>query len=297
MSDGLLRIGTTTKFVDAVCPSAPMDSPLSGYGESMGFENGGQAAVGSFGQARRFDFNFGALTPLELEPYKRLRHGSYGAGRIHFAHPQARRVNLFSPQWAEPGLLEVGDWPDIYDSAPSFSNVSANSYDQPLRKATFTITNTNVAPTSSAGKFIIPIDPDATLHLGVSGAATGTAVVRVVAHNIAAGSSAATSLTLLTDTASTRLNASFAGSSYDYVEIYFMRTSGATSTLVVTSMLAQLWPTGDTPTLTGNHRHGEGQTGCMFAGDVWSERDLTASDDVMLKAAGFTLLEVGAWES
>lgn len=295
MSTGLIRIGTTTKFVDAICPSAPMDSPLSGYGESMGFENGGQAAVGSFGQSRRFDFNFNVLSVAELEPYKRLRHGSYGTGLVHFSHPQAKRVNLFSPHWAEPGLLEVGDWPDIYDTAPSFSNVSANSYSQPLRKATWTITNTNVAPTADAATFIIPIAPDETLHLGASGAATGTAVVRVVAHNIAAGSSAASSLTLLSDTASTRLNASFAGSSYDYVEVYFMRTSGAASTLTITSMLAQLWPTGDSVTLTGNHRHGEGQTGCRFAGDVWSERDITASEDVELKSAGFTLLEVGAW--
>jgi hypothetical protein len=274
-----------------------MDSPLSGYGQSMGLENGGQAVVGSFGQSRRFEFNFNAITTQEFAKYKRLRHGSYGSGLIYFPHPQAERTNLFPPHWAEPGLIEVGDWPATADSAPTFSAVSSNTHDQPLRKATWTVTATaNTAPSEAVAKLVIPIPPDKTLWLGVSGALTGTAVFHVTAHNIAAGSSTGSNLTALTDTAATRLNASFAGSAYDYVTVYGeWRTSSAGSTEVVTSRLAQLWPTGVTPTLTGDHQHGEGQTGCRFMGDVWSERDIAADDDLQLKSAGFSLVEVGAW--
>lgn len=299
MTQETLWIGTTSKFRSAVLPDLPLESPLSGYGDEFGFENGGMAAVQSFGQARRFDFNFNVRSLDEVAVYRRLRQGSFGTGLIFFPDPMAQRVNLFAPHWAEPGLLETGDWPAIYDSAPTgYANVSSNSYDQPLRKPTWAITNTNTAPTNGPSKFIIPIPPDQTLRLGVSGAATGAAVVRVVAYNIAAASSAGSNLTLLTDTSSTRLNASFAGSSYDYVEVYFMRTSGSASTLTVTSMLAQLWPTsGATPTLTGNHRAGEGHTGCRFTGGTWSESYRVASDDGdrLYKGVGFSLVEVGGW--
>lgn len=293
MSD-TLRIGTTSKFLDVRDAPAPMDSALSGYGEAERFESGGLGSVASFGMSRRYDFNFTAITPDELEPFKRLRMGSYGSGLVYLAHPQAKRRNLFSPHWAEPGLLEVGDWPDIYDTAPSFGAVSTNSYDQPLRKATWTITNTNTPPSGSACRFIIPIGPDETLWLGASGAATGTAVVHVDAVKIG-GATAGSSLTLLTDTNSTRLNASFAGSSYDYAVVDFRRTSSASSSLTLTSMLARLLPTGEAPTTTGNHVHGEGQTGMRFAGDVWAETDLISDPDLSYKSAGFSLLEVGAW--
>lgn len=297
MTQETLWIGTTSKFVSAPLPDLPLEAPLLGYAEEADFENGGAAADYSFGQAKRFDFGFNIREVDELALYKRLRQGSYGSGLVYFPDPMAQRVNLFAPHWAEPGLLEVGDWPDIYDSAPSFGNVSANSYDQPLRKATFTITNTNVAPTAFAGTFVIPIPPDQTLRLGVSGAATGTAIVRVTAYNIVAASSATTNLTLLTDTSSTRLNASFAGSSYDYVTVDFRRTSAAASTLTITSMLAQLWPTSVTPTLTGNHRPGEGNTGCRFSGGTYSETYRVASDDGerTYKSVGFSLVEVGGW--
>lgn len=295
MRPGTIWIGTTVKFVEAACPAAPLDSPLSGYGEVIRFENGGFAAAGSFGQGRRFDFNFNVLSPEELAPYKRLRHGSYGSGLIYFPSPAAQRVNLFAPHWAEPGLLEVGDWPAIYDSAPTFGNVAANSYDQPLRKATWSVVNTNTFPTLPAGRFVIPIPPDQTLWLGVSGTATGTAAVRVRRYDIAGGTASEGSLTLLSETGDTRLNASYDGASFDYAEVFFARTSSASSTLTVTSMLAQLWPTGVTPVLTGNHRPGEGQTGCRFVGDVWAETDLVAADGHTLKTAGFSLVEVGAW--
>lgn len=295
MTQDTLWIGTTSKFVEVPLPELPLDAALSGYGEEMRFENGGQAVAGSFGQARRYEFNYPLVDSGELGLLRRIRQGSFGDGLVFFSDPMAQRLNLFSPVWAEPGLLEVGDWPDIYDTAPSFSNVAANSYGQPLRKATFTVTNTNTAP---GKQFVIPIPPDQTLHVGVSGAATGIAIVRVTAHNIAAGSSATTNLTLLPETGSTRLNASFAGSSYDYVTVDFRRTSSAASTLTVTSMLAQLWPTGVTPTLTGDHVPGEGHTGCRFAGDLWSESYRVASDDGvrLYKSAAFSLVETGAWE-
>jgi hypothetical protein len=289
-----LWFGNTTKFVTIPAPDLPFSVTDGGYGDSMDFESGGSLSEVSQGFAKRYDFAYD-IQDSTIDRIKRFRQGSYGSGLLNFANPFAYQTNLFSPAWAEPGLIEGGDWPSIYDTDPTFAAVSSNSYDQPLRKATFTITNTNTSPTKSRSIFYIPVPPTYTLHLGVSGAATGTAVVRATGYNIAGGSSSSSNLTLLTDTSSTRLNATFAGSSYDYVAVEFRRTSSASSTLTVTSMLAQLWPTRVTPTLTGNHRPGDGQTGLRFLGGSMtsSYRLLTSADH--FAGLGFSMVEVGAW--
>jgi hypothetical protein len=267
-----------------------------GYGESLAFENGGMTSRVSQGYAKRFDFAFDLENSSLLNVFRSFRRGSFGTSLLRFADPFCYRTNLFAPAWAEPGLIEGGDWPSIFDTAPTFAAVSANSYGQPIRKATFTITaGANVAPTRDRSRFIIPIPADMTLHLGVSGSATGTGVVHVEAHNIAAGSSTGSNLTLLTDTGSTRLNASFAGSAYDYVAVDLRRTSGAASTVTVTSMLAQLWKTTATPVLTGNHVPGDGHTGLWFLdGNMTGAHRLWLGEE-RFSSLGFSLVEVGAW--
>lgn len=289
--------GNTSKFVTLPAPDFPFAVSEVGYGDTMAFENGGHAAAFSQGFAKRYDFAYGIHDSDLLGKVRRFRQGSYGTGLLNFANPFVYERNLFSPAWAEPGLIEGGDWANIGENTPSYAAVSANSYDQPLRKATWSITATaNTAPSAARASFIIPIPPSYTLHLGVSGAVTGTAVQRVIAYNIAAGTSAASNLTPLTDTSSTRLNASFAGSSYDYVQVFNdWRTSSAASTATVTSRLAQLWPTGVTPTLTGNHVPGEGHTGLkFFSGSMESSYRVLASD-ARYSSLGFSLIETGAW--
>lgn len=292
-----LWFGTTSKFLACPRPDLPFEASEVGFVSGFGTESGGWVQQTSQASAKRYDFTFDYGSAADVNLYKRFRQGSFGSGLLHFSHPFHFHTNLFSPAHAEPGLIEGGDWPPITDNDPSFSNVSANSYDQPLRKATWSVTQAaDTAPTRQRSSTIIPIPPDQTLHVGVSGAATGTAVIHVIAHNIAAGTSAASNLTLLTDTSSTRLNASFSGASYDYVEIFWeWRTSSASSTMTVTSAMAQLWPTVTSPTLTGNHVAGEGHTGLRFFGDTFThryQRMLTAEN---LKAVAFSLVEVQAW--
>lgn len=293
-----LWIGTTSKMVTIPAPDIPFSVSDQGYAESMDFENGGTASVESAAYSKRYTFAYAIEDASLLSQVRRLRQGSYGTGLIHFADPATFHRNVLPAHWAEPGLLEQ-DWPDIYDTAPTgYANVSSNSYDQPLRKPTWAITQAaNTAPTNANSKVIIPIPPSYTLWLGVSGAATGTAVARLTGYNIAAGSSAGSNLTLLTDTSSTRLNASLAGSSYDYAILDWRRTSSAASTLTVTSVLAQLWPTGITPTLTGNHVPGEGNSGCRFySGTVESQYRLVRGG-ARWEGLGFSLIEVGAWQT
>lgn len=291
-----LKFGNTLKMVEALAPDLPFSADRLGYSEEFTSEGGGLATQQSQGFAKKYPFNFEVDNADTLSVYERFRQGSYGSGLLYFANPFAFHTNLFSPAWAEPGLIEGGDWPNIFDVTPSFSNVAANSYDQPIRKATWAITTTaNTAPSDSCSTFILPIPSDQTLHLGVSGAATGTAVVHCVAHNIGAGTSASSDLTLLSETASTRLNASFSGASYDYVAVDFRRTTSAASTLTIASMLAQLWPTGSSPALTGLHRSGDGHTGLRFVGETYKKDYRLMLSDEYFTGVSFVLAEVGAW--
>ena len=288
--------GNTSKMVVVPAPDLPFTVSDVGYSESMSFENGGGASAVSQGFQKRYDFAYNINDSDLLGLFRKFRQGSYGTGLLNFANPFVYERNLFSPAWAEPGLIEGGDWPNTGDNTPSFGAVSANSYDQPLRKATWSVTAASgTAPSEAHSSFIIPIPPGMTLWLGVSGAVTGTGVHHVTAYNIAAGSSASSNLTSLTDTSSTRLNASFAGSSYDYVQVFNgWRTSSATSTVTVTSRLAQLWPTGVTPTLTGDHVSGEGHTGLRFSSAGLDGAYRLLGDD-RFSSLGFSLVEVGAW--
>lgn len=151
---------------------------------------------------------------------------------------------------------------------------SANVYNLPPVQAQWTVGTTPNAyptPTNTYGDIpyaLIPIPPGYTLWVGVTGLASGAAVVRVDAFNSPgnpASPASSTNLTLLSPTGATRLNASFSGSSYQYVKVYVTRTSNTLSIVTLSSMMAQLWPTGVTPTLTGNFIEGKGHRGLKFA--------------------------------
>lgn len=170
-------------------------------------------------------------------------------------------------------------------SVPTITNTASNSFSLPAQQATWTITtaaNAYPTPNNSLGEIpyaLIPIPPTHVLHIGACGSATGTAVVKVHAFN-APGDPAApannTSLTLLSSTGSTRLNASFSGASYQYAKVFVTRTSTATSTITLSSIMAQLWPIGTSPTLTGNFIPGQGHRGLKFTDAAYAEEYIMA---------------------
>lgn len=168
---------------------------------------------------------------------------------------------------------------------PTFSDTPANSYSLPQRQATFTVTNDiDGYPTLRGDErfgdvpyALIPIPPGYTLHMGATGSATGTAHVRVHAFNSPgnpASPALSSQLTLLSSTGATRMNASWSGSSYQYVKVFLARTAytAAGDTITLSSMMAQLWPTGTSPTLTGNFIPGQGHRGLKFADSAIAEQ-------------------------
>lgn len=165
-------------------------------------------------------------------------------------------------------------------TVPTIEATPSNAYSMPSVRAVYAVNSIpNAYPThnNAFGEIpyaLIPIPPGYTLHMGVSGSATGSAQVVVhgfVAPGNPASPAVTTVLTLLSDTASTRMNASWNGSSYQYVKVFIRRTSSAASTITLTAMSAQLWPTGYSPTLTGNFIAGQGHRGLKFADNATVE--------------------------
>jgi hypothetical protein len=302
MGDGQLWFGvvggTNNHFQWVPQPDLPVQARRRGYSEVMELENGRAAGARSRGYHREFDFNVGvdvASGSDGLDVYADFASGFYGDGLVFFADPFYYSLNLAAPHWASPGLAEQ-DWPEPVAGSVVWSDTGANSYAQPRRKGTWTITTAaNATPlTDETIPFLIlPIPPDMTLHLGLSGSATGTAVCRVESWaNDATSAGATASLTPLTATSSTRLNATVSGASYAFAKVFFTRTSSAASTITPTSFMAQLWPTGSSPSLTGSHVPGRGHTGLMFADDAVAENYVSVNGGVPYRGLSTRLVEV-----
>lgn len=281
--------GTHMQFVP--CPLIGSTVTRKRYVERMQFENGGGDARRSPQYQMEYNFSFSGLAhEVEgIDAFNKFAEGFYGDGLIHLAHPAAYETNLFSAAWASPGLIEQG-WANIATATPTFAGTNVTSYGQPPRTATWNVTDQAGIYTKS---FTIVIPPTHTLYLGVSGIATGAGVVRV--NPILADGSSGTDvdLTLLSKSASTRMNTTFDGATYSAVRVYVTRSSDVASTVSITSMMAQLYKTGATPTLPTNHYQGEGSTGLMFVDDA-----IVETYSYMYpprKGISTTLVEVGAW--
>lgn len=293
-----LWFGNTELFSLVRAPGR-VTATRAGFVDTVEFERGGGTGARSSAYQQGFELTYQwdeATDAVTAELFSEYAAGEHGTGLLYFANPMAYDRNLFPPHWASPRLVEL-EWPNIGASTPSWGATAANSYKQPARKGTWAITTAaNATPLTDATipYCIIPIHPSYTLHLGVTGAATGTGVVKVESWaNGASSAGASASLTLLSETGDTRMNATVAGSTYAYAKVFLTRTSSADSTVTPISMMAQLALT--TPTLTGSHVRGKGHTGLMFDSDVTDEY-LDASPGRHERGLSLSLLEVGAWQ-
>jgi hypothetical protein len=283
--------GSHMQFVP--CPSITSGIQRNRYVERMQFENGGGDARRSAQYQMEYQFNLsGPAHEVEgIDAFNRFASGFYGDGLIYLAHPANFETNLFPAAWATPALVEQG-WANIATSTPTFANTNVSNYGQPPRTASWTITDQRNTYTQSA-TLVIP--PTHTLHLGVSGVATGDGVVRVAPINVDGSNGTDVDLTLLSKSSSTRMNTTFSGSEFQAIRLYITRKTGtaATSTVSITSMMAQLYKTGTTPALPTSHYTGEGSTGLMFADDAIIENYYYMYPP--RKGIATTLVEVEAW--
>ena len=300
MSVGDLWFGNTELFSAIVAPPQ-ITADRVGYYESMGFENGGAASARSNAGAADIRLTYPWLEVTDAGSatlFSEYRAGEYGEGDFYLANPSAYDLNVLEPRWASPRLVEL-DHPNIYATDPSWGATAANSYKQPARKGTWSVTTAaNATPlTDTTIPFtIIPIPPEYTLHIGCTGAATGTAVVRVESWvNGAAAAGATADLTLLSETGSTRMNATVLGATYAYAKVFITRTSSAASTITPISMMAQLHLAAASPTLTGLHVRGRGWGGLDFSDEVVPVTMTDVSSGRHYESLTVRFSEVGPW--
>jgi len=99
---------------------------------------------------------------------------------------------------------------------------------------------------------------------------------------------------LLDPSGATRMNTVISGSDWDHVKIFVTQNSRTeVGQVELTSMMGQLYPTGRTPVLTGDHVHGDGNTGMIFVGEARQEDYVYI--DPPRKFTSYTLQEVEAW--
>lgn len=306
-----LWFGTKQKFQWMPMPSSGIQRRNVFNSEFGTLDRGGAYVSRSRGHHTEIDFSFGVREASGLgglngylayangmwSDYVSVVDGFNPNDLIYFTDPMSMRENLFSPSWATPMLSLSGDFPHL---GPLVSNAAtaANVYNQPARTPTFAITHAaNSLPSATSQKFVIPIPPGQTVRLGWSGSVTGTGYMRAEAHVIATGALTPFTVAPQTATSLTRGTTGFSGDVYDYVVVGLARSSSASSTVSVTSMMAQCFPSGYTTTMTGPHIPGVGQTGCQFQEDIIEEY-VQAEEAIggrRLKGLSFGLVETGAW--
>ena len=257
--------GIPTKHMQWVpCPLIDSSTTRNRYVERIQFENGGGDIRRSNAFQTEYSINLmGSAHEVEgIDAYSKFASGFYGSDLLYMAHPANFETNMFAPAWASPGLIEEG-WKGITGRAPSFVNTASNTKNQPSRSAEFLIID--VPANTPMKKFTIPIPPTHVLNLGATGSATNTGVVQVRPININGSYATKVNLTLLSVDGTTRMNTTFSGATYSAVEVYLTYTTTLTSTITLTSMDAQLYKIGVTPTLPTLHRAGQGTTGLQFA--------------------------------
>jgi hypothetical protein len=287
-------------------PASDMERQRPNFSEFLPLQNGALWGRSSFGNHSVFNMEYPVGDPDEyegIEAFARFASGeysrkdSYGSylnadNYLRFADPMLFCSNIFPPAWASPGLLETGDWPNLYIDAPTFSNTSANIYGKPARKATWTINNTNLDlyPPAGFATFLIP--QGYTLHIGASGSVTNDGLLSYRVKNLGGTYGSPSNITMTADNAAPAYSVSIASTTAGVVQVY-MRRTGSAGTVTITSAWATLAPTGVTPTIS-RHLPGQGAYGCIFADGALPQSYVLAAGGRKLVGASMSLAEVEA---
>jgi hypothetical protein len=238
-----------------------------------------------------------------IEAFTRFANGSYGKvsrlgrdGFIRFIDPMRSDDNLFNQVWAEPGIGEESDWGYICDGTPTFADVGANSYHQPLRAAVFTLTGTvaDSVPVKPNSVFTLLVPPTHKIWLGVTGSVSGSAKIRVQPINLDGTLAATVDITPTSDATQPGFSNSFDGATYKAVKIYLTTNhSSNAGVATITSMRAQAHLSAITPASLPRHIPGLGHAGLKFRGGGRVETYVMATRKMI--GASLVLAEVEPW--
>lgn len=272
------------------CPATGAQRSRTHYEERQDFMNGGVWIDRSTGGSVGYQFEFPVQDSSEyegIEAFTRFQSGEYGEDYIRFIDPMVLDQNLFNEAWAAPGLAEVGAKPisrEAVEFVDSDSGDVANGY--PARSAKFTVTSPALTPPVDTGPgsqnstFTLLVPPGYSLVTWWAGTVTGSGAL--LAQTMTAGVWSAASAVTSGDTFT----------SATAVRFFVGRTTSAASTITLSGLVAQLVPTGVTPTLS-RFIPGKGHSGLRFTGAGRVENYVMA--DRHLVGASIALQEVEPW--
>jgi len=284
MSDKKMYFGNRAYMQWIPCPEAGADYTSEGSSQSAKFLNGGAFHRQTLSAAKRFQLSWSLTTRDNIRTITDYAEGVYGGTAMYWCDPFTMDRNMLAQSFATPslggydGAILTGT-----DVRPQLVPTSANSLGYPTQSAVYTVATSN-----PARRHWIPIPPGYKALVGAHGTAGSGGQVRVITTKGLATSGAATPLTLLPVTSSTRFNTTInASPTVDGFEIYL----GGSGTITLSGIMVQVVPIGTTAS-TGGFISGQGHSGCSFEGMPAKNAYSAALDLVGLTA---TFIETEQW--
>lgn len=280
--------GNTVHAQWVPCPATGMRRTRQGWSEKLEFENGGAWIEESAAWHTVYEMEFPVADSSEydgIEAFARFASREYGSDFLRFVDPMQMELNVFTPVWAAPGLIEEG-WKNFGGSQPVFSDTDPSlvAVGYPTRHPTWEIT----APdTEFQGKtFTLLLPPGYDLLIG--GQWEGF---------LAAQYPDGTFVDLTADASplgwAATFNQATVGGHYVRIGLRGVDELEADPFTTIVGLFAQYAPTGATPA-PSRFRPGGGHAGLRFRGKALPETYVMKQNHLTGMSA--ELVEVEPWE-
>lgn len=288
MVDKRMWFGTRANMQWILPPRIDYEASKIGWNVNAPFVTGGRFIRRSATGAKHYNFTWDYKSRDDVRAITDIADGVYGVNPVvYFLDPFAMDKNLLPQFWATPALGNA-DAPLLVgteeEDRPDLVATPQNDYRYPTYSAVYALTSG-----SERAEVFIPVPPGYKLWFGAHGSATGSAAVTVTPTTGPTSTAAATNLTLLPVTSSTRVNHSISGNSYTGA---LVGITGTTGSLTLSGLMAQVLPQNQTPP-TGNFISGQGHSGCSFDGDPTLMQHSAALDKV---GVSIDLVETEGWK-
>lgn len=276
-----IYFGTKERMVWVRAPQIDYDASKIGWeGGTTQFLNGGAYVRRSTTAHKQYNFTWTNLSRDEIRLINDFADGVYGDGPIYFIDPFAADKNVLPQAWATPRL--------VFKDAPVLSGQDRNAFIQYPVALNNSLGYPTIAPQyvwdttwpaiTLRPTLYIPVPPGTTLWFGAHGIVTPAANS---ALTITPDSGTVSQIQVLDVTDMTRFSNSWDSTVTGGVTINF--GAGATSSAIVSGMMAQILPTGVQP-LPGGYISGQGNSGVKFATQPQRQDYSAALDMVSLTA-------------
>lgn len=274
-------------------PQTGQDFGEQGYGNSVGFRNGGAMVLGSVTGHKEYNFAWGPKPVNQMRAVIDFANYQYGPGPFYFTEPMAFE-NALPSYVANPSMI-AEDAPNVFTSSSAgysriaYSDTPGNVLDYPVVSARFDVGVGNYG----TGVYL-SIPPGYSAWISAHGSATGDAGIDVTPYLGYNQPALSVRVPILPVVSPIRGSVAFNGDAYMGIEI----GTGGTGQLTLSGMMVQMVPNGRQPS-TGGFVSGQGHSGCTFETKP-SQTPYSAvlgPDGNGLIGVSAKLVETGAWSN